>query len=420
VTNLASLPRDEAGRLIDASAAQDLSGLRIAFISGNYNCLRDGANRAQNELVRYLLDRGAHVRVYSPTCEEPAFPPTGDLVSVPSLPMLFGRKEYRMALRLGQRARDDIIAFAPNLFHISLPFFHGKGALALARELDVPVVAAMHTRFETYPAYYGLGFLVPALMARLRSFYTRCDRIVAPCESAARTLEEQGMGKQVGIWSRGVDTQIFSPASRDMAWRRAIGIEDQDLVIAFLGRLVLEKGLDEFASTIERVCEAGYRPRIMVIGDGPARAEFETRLDKCELDKAVFVGFQHGPELGRALASCDLLLNPSATEAFGNVSLEAMACGLPVIAADASGNSDIIVDAVTGRLVQPRDIEGYASAVRTYLDDPQLRLEHGRAALVRSGEFTWDNANAAIVATYLSALAEKHPNAGAVARIAGA
>jgi len=379
---------------------EDLSHLRIAFISGNYNCVRDGANRAQNMLVRYLTDRGAAVRVYSPTCDTPAFEPAGELVSVPSLPMAFGRKEYRFSPRLPRQTRDDIAAFAPNLFHISLPFFHGKSALALARRMGVPAVAAMHTRFETYPAYYRLGLLTPAVVARLRHFYTRCERIVAPCESAARTMEAQGFGSGVGIWSRGVDRTVFSPERRDLAWRRSLGIGDDDIAVGFLGRLVLEKGLGDFADTIARLRGEGLVFRVLVIGDGPARGWFAERLGD-----AAFAGFLHGEDLGRALASADVLLNPSATEAFGNVSLEAMACGIPVVAADAPGNSNLVVDRRTGALVAPGDIAGYADALRGYLTDPVLRRMHGLAAREHSAEFSWDRANAAMVETYLAALA---------------
>ena len=378
----------------------DLSALRIAFVSGNYNCVRDGANRAQNALVQYLIDRGAQVRVYSPTCANPAFAPAGDLVSVPSWPMALGRKEYRISLRLPPATRADIRAFAPNLFHISLPFFHGKSALKLARQMGVPAVAAMHTRFDTYPRYYGLACIEGMVLARLRAFYQACERIVAPCKEAAQIMEAQGMGHDIGVWTRGVDQMLFSPARRDMAWRRSHGIADDEPVIAFLGRLVLEKGLGHFARAVARLREQGGQFRILIIGDGPARDWFAAQLPD-----AVFVGVQHGEALGRALASSDVLLNPSVTEAFSNISLEAMASGLPVVAADAPGNTAMVSHGETGLIVPPDDIDGYARALATYLADPALRAVHGRAARARSGLFTWDRANAAMVRCYQDALA---------------
>ena len=380
----------------------DLTALRIAFVSGNYNCLRDGANRAQNRLVRYLLDRGAGVRVYSPTCEKPAFEPVGDMVSVPSSPLPFGRKEYRVAWGLSRAVRADIAAFAPNLFHISLPFLHGNSALKLARRMGVPVVAAMHTRFETYPRYYGLGLLERPLLARLRRFYSACDRVVVPCQSAADTMRAQGMSENIGIWTRGVDSDEFHPGRRSEVWRREMGFPDTVPVIAFLGRLVLEKGLGVFGEVVARLRAEGAQFRVLVIGEGPARAEFEPRLPE-----AVFVGYQQGEALARALAGADILLNPSVTEAFGNVSLEAMACGVPVVAADATGNRSLVVDGSTGMLVSPDDIDGYVGAIRKYLENPALRKEHAVNALVHSRAYTWDRANEGIVGAYFAALGAK-------------
>ena len=387
-------PADDA----EDSAWLDLSGLRVAFVSGNYNCLRDGANRAQNMLVRFLLDHGAAVRVYSPTIDTPAFEPTGDLVSIPSSPLPFGRKEYRIAWRLPAATREDIAAFGPNLFHISLPLFHGRSALRLARSMGVPVVAAMHTRFETYPRYYGLGFLERPLLAMLRSFYQGCDHVVAPCEPVAATMRAQGMGDNIGVWTRGVDTEAFHPRHRDAQLRARLGFRDDVPVLAFLGRLVLEKGLDDFAATVLDLKARGERFHTMVIGDGPAKAEFERKLGD-----AAFVGFQHGEGLARALASADLLLNPSSTEGFSNVSLEAMASGVPVIAADAIGNSNLVIDGHTGALVPTGDIAGYSRAVARYLADPALQAGHAANARAVAQRFTWDNANGRMAQVYLAA-----------------
>jgi len=117
------------------------------------------------------------------------------------------------------------------------------------------------------------------------------------------------------------------------------------------------------------------------------------------------VGYQQGEALARALASADVLLNPSSTEAFGNVSLEAMACGLPVVAAHAPGNSSIVVDGLTGALVPPGEIESYVEVIGRYLADPALLKAHAFNALARSETFTWDRANEGIVDAYLAALA---------------
>ena len=124
--------------------------LRIALFSGNYNYVRDGANQALNRLVGYLLRQGAQVRVYSPTVDEPAFEAVGDVVSVPAVAAP-GRPEYRLPLRIPRAVRRDLAAFAPNIIHVASPDVVSHRAISWARQRSIPVVASVHTRFETYP-----------------------------------------------------------------------------------------------------------------------------------------------------------------------------------------------------------------------------------------------------------------------------
>ena len=123
--------------------------IRVALFSGNYNYVRDGANQALNRLVGYLLRQGVKVRVYSPTTDTPAFEPTGDVVSIPSVPVP-GRPEYRIGLGLSAEVRRDLEEFAPNLVQISAPDVIGHRAVTWARQRKIPIVASVHTRFDTY------------------------------------------------------------------------------------------------------------------------------------------------------------------------------------------------------------------------------------------------------------------------------
>jgi len=165
---------------------------------------------------------------------------------------------------------------------------------------------------------------------------------------------------------------------------------------------VLEKGLDIFGQAIAELHRREVPHRVLVIGDGPARDAFEAQLPG-----AVFAGFQGGTDLGRAVASMDVLLNPSVTETFGNVTLEAMACGVPVIAARATGSSSLVADGKTGRLIEPRDIGAYAEALTDYARDPALRAAHGTAGELASRSYSWDAINQAVADTYLRLIAAK-------------
>lgn len=384
----------------------DVSDLRIALFSGNYNMTVDGANKALNRLVGYLLGQGAAVRVYSPTVDDPDFAPTGDLVSVPSM-AIPGRSEYRIPLSFSARVREDIAKFAPNILHISSPDRVSRQAAAWARRRNIPVACSVHTRFETYFRYYNLSFLEPLVVAWLRRLYRRCDALIAPSESFAQVLREQRMNYDIGIWTRGVERNIFRPDRRDAAWRRSWGISDDVPVVAFLGRLVMEKGLDVFADTIDLLQRRGVPHHVVVIGEGPAGDWFESRLPH-----ASFVGFQGGENLARAVASCDMLFNPSVTETFGNVTLEAMACGLPVVAARATGSASIVKHGQTGYLVSPGAITGFADDLERYCRDPALRALHGAAGLAESAAYQWDAINQAVADTYLRLIRQKQRQRG--------
>ncbi len=386
----------------------DVSDLRVALFSGNYNYTRDGANQALNRLVGSLLARGAKVRVYSPKVANPDFPPTGDLVGLPNIPMpVKGRGEYRLPTGLGAAVRRDLADFAPDIVHLSSPDPSGHAALKWARTHGIPVLASVHTRFETYPRYYGAAFLEPAVVALLKRFYNRCDALVAPSQSMIDELLAMGMHTRIGLWSRGVDRTIFSSARRDPEWRRSLGLADEDVAIVFLGRLVMEKGLDVFVETIARLRQQGVAHKVLVIGDGPARGWFEANLPQ-----AIFAGFRTGEGLGQALASGDVFFNPSVTETFGNVTLEAMASGLPVVAAGATGSASLVADMVTGRLVaasdsKERDAAAFAEAIAPYCADPALRAAHGAAGETRACEFGWEAINAVVADTYVKLVEER-------------
>ena len=378
-----------------------ISGLRVALFSGNYNITVDGANKALNRLVEYLQRQGATVRVYSPTVADPAFEPQGTLISLPAV-AIPKRPEYRFPLGLSHAVRLDLERFDPQVLHVSSPDLSARAAGRWAQARNIPIVASVHTRFETYWRYYNLGFLEKPSEAWIRQFYRKCDALVTPSAGMVEVLRQQGMNDDISLWERGVDREIFAPGRRDLTWRRTLGMADDAVAIGFLGRLVMEKGLDAFADTIAELRRRGVAHDVLVIGDGPARCWLEGRLPG-----ASFAGFQGGADLGRAVASMDVLFNPSVTETFGNVTLEAMACGVPVVAARATGSTSLVEDGVNGRLVPPGDIEGYADALAAYAGDPALRAAHGAAGEAKSRAYSWDAINQTVADTYLRLIAAR-------------
>jgi glycosyltransferase involved in cell wall biosynthesis len=374
-------------------------GVRVALFSGNYNNIKDGAAVALNRLVAFLEREGAEVLVFSPTVKRPAMEPVGTVVSVPSVPIP-RRSEYRIALGLPRSIRKQLAAFRPTLFHVSAPDLLGYSALRLARRWGVPAVASFHTRFDSYLRYYGLARLEKPAQRYLRHFYSLCEQVYVPSPSMAAVLRDEGMATHLRMWGRGVDCTLFTPARRDLAWRKSWGIQDQDVVISFCGRLVREKGLEIFAATLDRLRARGVRHRTMIIGDGPERDWLTQRLPE-----AIFTGFLTGEGLARAYASSDLFFFPSVTETFGIVTLEAMATALPVVCADSTGSSSLVARGSTGFLVPPGDIEQFASCLERLATGPELRARMGRAGRIAASAHDWDSVMQSLLGHYREVLA---------------
>ena len=365
--------------------------MRIALFSGNYNYLREGANQALNKLVRHVEAGGHEVRAYSPVTATPAFEPAGTLVPVPSIPLPV-RSEFRLALGLPGSIRRDIAGFAPDIVHVATPDILGTRAQSFAKQRGVPVVASLHTRFETYLDHYGLGWARPAVEAHLRRFYRRSDHVLAPTEPLVEAMRRLRGDDRVSLWSRGVDRDLFSPSRRDEQWRAANGFAPDDVVILFFGRLVLEKGVDDFIAVVRRLQQQGEKVRPLIVGAGPAADRFAA------LDRPVLTDHLQGDALARAVASADILLNPSRTEAFGNVVLEAMAAGLASVCADSSSARPLVAPDETGLLCA--SLDDYAHAMKALCASPERRRAMGAAARSASEGYCWTAASESVVRAY--------------------
>lgn len=356
---------------------------RIALFSGNYNYVMDGPVRALNKLVGYLESRGVDVLVFAPTAKEPAFDHVGRLVSVPSI-CVPGRGDYRLALGLPSGVRERLENFKPDLIHLAAPDWLGHSALSWAEKNGVPAVASFHTRFDTYFRYYRLKWLEKYITAFMRRFYHRCEQIYVPSPCMADELAAQDMSPNIGIWSRGVDHSLFNADRRDTHWRQTQGFGKGEIVIAFVGRLVLEKGLGVFADTLDLLARRGHRVKALIVGDGPEKQRFEARLPN-----ATFTGHLGGEALARAYASADIFFNASVTETFGNVTLEAMASGLPLVCADATGSRSLVRRGQNGYLASEVSADAFAHELEKLITQPALRAKMAQSSLQYSNDYTW-------------------------------
>lgn len=356
---------------------------RVALFTGAYDHIRDGVSLTLNRLVAYLEAQGVDVLVFAPTVREPALRHAGRRVVVPSVPAP-GRPEYRVSLGFPPRARRELAAFRPTLVHIATPDLLGLAALRVARRQRIPVVASYHTHFASYLDYYRLARLEDALWRYLRWFYGQCAHVYVPTESMADVLRSHGIRGNLRLWPRGVDTALFSPARRSDAWRAAVGATPAEVIVTFVSRIVAEKGIDVFAAVVEGLEARGIAHRSVVVGDGPERAALQARLRN-----AHFTGTLQGEALATAYASSDVFVFPSDTETFGNVTLEAMASGVPTVCADATGSGSLVRHGETGFLAPPRRADAFLEHVARLCDDADLRARMGAAARRAAQDYDW-------------------------------
>jgi len=370
----------------------DARPLRVALVTSSYNFIADGVALTLNRLVGYLESRGVEVLVFAPTADTPAFAHQGTLVSVPSLP-LPGRPEYRLALGLPGRLKQQLLDFRPDLIHIAVPDLLGHAALALAGHHKIAAVASYHTRYETYLKHYWyLAGLEGPLKAILRRFYGRCREVYVPSDSTREALLADGLKDNFKPWPRGIDTERFSPARRSMQWRDCHGIGADELVVLHVSRLVREKRLDTLTAALHRLA---MPHRVVIVGDGPDRGFAER-----ELPHAIFTGFLNGEDLTAAYASSDIFIFPSDSESFGNVTLEAMASGLPCVVADATGSRSLVVAGETGFLASADDASAFAAHVTALAQDRALRQRMSAAARDRALTFSWEETMARLLGYY--------------------
>ncbi len=365
-------------RQVDNSSGPQV---RVAYFAGSMKPGQDGVTRVLYRLVDALESRGVPNIFFSPV-----MPPEGErrtqMVEVPSVQFPLHR-EYRLAVPGHKRFERDLKEFSPDLLHINSPCSLGHAAVRYGNRHGIPVVATYHTHFPSYARYYGITPLTGLAWNYLRSLYNGCERVYAPSEPIMKELNTQGI-LNLRFLPHGVDTGKFHPGFRSQEWRERLGIQRKS-VLLFAGRLVWEKDLRTLAQAYRLLRLRRNDAVLVVAGDGPARKELEGLMPG-----AVFLGFQSGTALSTAYASSDILIMPSTTETFGNVTIEAMASGLAPVCAAEGGACGLVQNGVTGLLTRPRDPADLMEKILGLLKHPGQRAAIADQALQFARMQTWD------------------------------
>jgi len=375
-----------------------MSKFRLAIFTGNYNHIRDGVSLTLNRLVEFLMKREVEILVFGPTVENPEVNHKGEFVAVPSKPAP-GRPEYRLSTGFSSEAKEKLMRFDPDIVHLATPDVLGYQALRWGVKNNKYIVSSYHTHFPGYLKYYKLQWLESLGWKYLRWFYRHCSQIFVPTPSMADELIQQGIDKGLIIWARGVETERFNPGKRSADWRKKHGIQEDDVVVLFVSRLVWEKNLKMFADVCKSLSEKHSNLKAVVVGDGPAAGGL-----KKILPEAIMTGFLNGENLATAYACGDLFLFPSDTETFGSVTLEAMASGLPCVVADAAGSKSLVKNGINGYKAEVTDFGNFRDKVDILVSNRQKREEMGKNSLEIARQYSWESINSKLLNCYLELL----------------
>jgi glycosyltransferase involved in cell wall biosynthesis len=288
--------------------------------------------------------------------------------ALPRYPGLrFGLPAHRQLHRHWSRQRPDVL-------YIATEGPLGLTALGAARRHGVPASTGFHTRFDDYARFYGFGFLTPIVYAYLRRFHNRADATIVPTAELAEFLESNRF-RNVRLLRRAVDTKLFHPRRRDDALRAEWGLREGDIAVIYIGRIAPEKNLDLAVRAFRAIQARHPAAKFVFVGDGPARRP----LSMAHPD-FVFAGMRRGNDLAGHYASGDIFLFPSLSETFGNVTLEALASGVPVVAYDYGAAREHMKASDVGACISQDDADGFVAAAIALAGDTPRRLRLGQSA----------------------------------------
>ena len=356
--------------------------LRIACVTETYPPEVNGVAMTIARLVQSLRARHHQVQVVRPR-------QAGDTGATSEDVLVRGVPIPRYAgLRMGLPCMGTLVKLwkqeRPDVVHIATEGPLGRSALLAAKALGLPVCSDFRTNFHAYSRHYGFGFLRRPIMSYLRRFHNATQCTMVPTQALHDDLRKEGFRDLMTV-ARGVDVRRFDPAHRSETLRAQWGAAPDDLVVTCVGRLAPEKNLTTLVAAFDAIRREHPRARLVLVGDGPMRKELQARCPD-----AIFAGQRTGADLAVHYASADLFLFPSVTETFGNVTTEAMASGLAVVAFDYAAAQRLIRHGENGALVPFDDTAAFiATATRTAADLANCRVL-GAQARIGVMALDWD------------------------------
>ena len=375
--------------------------MRVAVVTETWPPEINGVAMTISRMVAGLQQRGHQVQLVRPrqhARDNPATTPNFEEVLHRGMPI----PRYEN-LKLGLPAKQALVRLwsvqRPDLVHVVTEGPLGWSALAAAAKLKIPCSSDFHTNFHSYSKHYGIGWLKKPIVAYLRKFHNKADCTLVPTSAMLEDLERHGY-LNLRVVARGVDTRLFHPGKRSEELRRQWGVRPEQPVVIYVGRLAPEKNLPVVMRAFHAMQLMCPEARLVLVGDGPERTALQTAHPA-----VIFAGMRSGEDLAAHYASGDVFLFPSITETYGNVTVEAMASGLAVIAYDCAAAAEHIQHGSNGLLADFDDAEGFVQLAENLINDPVRIGEFGRHARTTTEKIDWECVNNEFEAALLEVIA---------------
>ncbi|MEH6931170.1 glycosyltransferase family 4 protein [Bacillus sp. JJ783] len=367
--------------------------MRVAIFTDTFTPQVNGVAKTLERLTKYFQKENIAYSVFAPqhTAEDNF---VANVNTMRSIPLTILYPECRFAFPT-PRIKRELLAFKPDIIHIATPFNMGLCGLYYAKKLNIPVVGSYHTDFDAYLHYYKIEFLSSMLWNYLKWFHSHMQKNFVPSPETLHQLKKKGF-QQLYIWGRGVDCTLFHPTYNKDLFRKKYNITAK-YILSYVGRLAPEKDIDTLQTLIQTTNKERDDIHWLIAGDGPLAKGLHENVPKTNV---TFTGYLQGTNLAEVYASSDLMVFPSTTETFGNVVLESLACGTPVIGANSGGVKNIIKDEKTGFLCEPKNEDSFLSSIYELLNNEEMRKQMSQDAHSYAATKSWDEISSDLLMHY--------------------
>lgn len=365
--------------------------MKIAYFIGTFK-KEDGVTSVLLKMSEAAKNEGHKNIIVTGYVEDRSLSPV-EVIEVPAVTFPL-YKDYKLPLPGQKGFAAKLDEFKPDIIHVHSPDPIAWAALKYAKGKKIPIIATYHTDFIKYLPYYHLSLLKPLVWAMFRRLYNQMDLITTPSSVIAEDLTAHGIKKVLALpW--GTNLEIFNPKAHSEEWRKEILKDGKQFIVFSASRITWEKDLKTLAGAYNLLKEKNDDFEMVIAGDGPALNDLKKLMPG-----TIFLGHLDLKELARSYASSDVFLFPSATETFGNVTLEAMASGAVPVVANSGGSKALVKNKFNGLICEPYSANDFYLKTLELLSSPEELKAIRENGLTFSKDYSWDEVFKKVFAIY--------------------